>query len=311
MFAKRAAHSRGRRLARTTGLALVAALAVTGVEASAGDASAPAVSASVRKADRHLDYRERIAIRGRLASGTDGRTVQLQYAPAGGAYRTVNQTVTARGGRYAASLRPSRSGSVRAVADGASSTPARLAVKGRISGRSRREVRRGQRALVHGRIRPAVSGRRILIQISDGRGWDTVDRARSRRGGRFTAAFRPERAGRYRVRALFRGDRRNAPSTGRMRGRLAVYRPAGASWYGPGFYGNRTACGRTLGQGTLGVAHKTLPCGTEVTLAYRGRTVTVRVIDRGPFHPNRDYDLTGATKRALGFGSTGTVWATR
>ena len=48
-------------------------------------------------------------------------------------------------------------------------------------------------------------------------------------------------------------------------GKLRVYRWAYASWYGPGLYGNRTACGQTLGYGTLGVAHKSLPCGAKVT----------------------------------------------
>jgi rare lipoprotein A len=93
-------------------------------------------------------------------------------------------------------------------------------------------------------------------------------------------------------------------------GRLNVFRRVFVSWYGPGFYGGRTACGGTLGYATLGVAHKTLPCGTKVTLRYRGRSVRVPVIDRGPYVGGREYDLTGATKRALGFGSTGTVLST-
>src|SRR5262245_38422346 len=41
-------------------------------------------------------------------------------------------------------------------------------------------------------------------------------------------------------------------------------RSAGATWYGPGLYGNGTACGQTLWPGTIGVAHRTLPCGTTV-----------------------------------------------
>jgi rare lipoprotein A len=90
-----------------------------------------------------------------------------------------------------------------------------------------------------------------------------------------------------------------------------VYRPALASWYGPGFYGRHLACGGRLGFSTLGVANKTLPCGTRVTLRYRGRTLRVPVIDRGPFAGNREFDLTAATKRRLRFGSTGVVLSTR
>jgi rare lipoprotein A len=59
------------------------------------------------------------------------------------------------------------------------------------------------------------------------------------------------------------------------------------------------------------VANRWLPCGTRVTFRYRGRTVTTRVIDRGPFHGSRIWDLTYALKRKLGFGSTGVVWSTR
>jgi rare lipoprotein A len=95
--------------------------------------------------------------------------------------------------------------------------------------------------------------------------------------------------------------------------RMTVYafRPAEASYYGPGLYGNGVACGGTLSPGTLGVANKTLPCGSKVTLRYHGKTVTVPVIDRGPYAGNREYDLTAATKAKLGFPSTGTVLTTR
>jgi hypothetical protein len=55
-----------------------------------------------------------------------------------------------------------------------------------------------------------------------------------------------------------------------------------ASWYGPGFYGNRTACGQVYTPEIIGVAHRTLRCGTMLVLEYRGRTMTVPVIDRGP-----------------------------
>ena len=88
---------------------------------------------------------------------------------------------------------------------------------------------------------------------------------------------------------------------------LTSYRLAGASYYGPGLYGNGVACGGTLEPGTLGVANKTLPCGTKVKLRYHGRSITVPVIDRGPYVAGRDYDLTEATKDALGFPGVGYV----
>ncbi|TMC76501.1 MAG: hypothetical protein E6J15_05440 [Chloroflexi bacterium] len=73
-----------------------------------------------------------------------------------------------------------------------------------------------------------------------------------------------------------------------------------ASWYGPGFYGNRTACGQTYTPEIVGVAHRTLRCGTLVVLEYRGRTLTVPVIDRGPYIAGRTLDLSNATRLAMG-----------
>ena len=82
---------------------------------------------------------------------------------------------------------------------------------------------------------------------------------------------------------------------------------AAATWYGPGFYGNRTACGRTLRTTTIGVAHRTLPCGTKVTFAYRGHYLVAPVIDRGPYSGGYTFDLTGAAAQALGFTGSGNL----
>lgn len=71
------------------------------------------------------------------------------------------------------------------------------------------------------------------------------------------------------------------------------------------FDGRRTACGQTFGPKLLGVAHKTLPCGTRVAFRYRGKTVIVRVVDRGPYVAGRQFDLTIATAYALGHVFTG------
>ncbi len=78
-----------------------------------------------------------------------------------------------------------------------------------------------------------------------------------------------------------------------------------ATWYGPGFYGSQTACGTTLKRSTMGVAHRTLPCGTKVTVAYGSEFERVRVIDRGPYANNADWDLTLAASDALGFTPAG------
>jgi hypothetical protein len=82
-------------------------------------------------------------------------------------------------------------------------------------------------------------------------------------------------------------------------------RLAGASWYGPGLWGRSTACGQTLRPTTIGVANKTLPCGTLVKFVYGTHTVTAPVIDRGPYVKGRAFDFTAAAAQALEFQSTG------
>ena len=72
-------------------------------------------------------------------------------------------------------------------------------------------------------------------------------------------------------------------------------------------YGLGLACGGVLGRQQLGVAHKTAPCGTLITFDYAGRSLTVPVIDRGPYIAGREWDLTGATAAALGFPGLGRI----
>src|SRR5262245_38756960 len=74
-----------------------------------------------------------------------------------------------------------------------------------------------------------------------------------------------------------------------------------ATWYGPGFWGKSTACGMTLQPSTLGVANKTLPCGTPVTFNFNGASVAATVIDRGPFRKGYAWDLTKKVAKRLGF----------
>jgi hypothetical protein len=78
-----------------------------------------------------------------------------------------------------------------------------------------------------------------------------------------------------------------------------------ATWYGPTLYGNGVACGGTLTPNTIGVAHKTLPCGTELVIGYNGHWERAKVIDRGPYGTGAQYDLTEALAERLGFISTG------
>ena len=172
-------------------------------------------------------------------------------------------------------------------------------------------VLEGRRVTVTGALsgpgRERLSRRTVVLQAGGRHRWRTLATARTNAKGQYRIHFSPESIGSRLIRVEFAGDAADLPSHRRL-GRLNVYREVGASWYGGG---GTTACGQTLTSATVGVANKTLPCGTIVTLRYGGRTLRVPVIDRGPYVEGREYDLTEATKYALGFGSTGEVWATR
>jgi rare lipoprotein A len=172
----------------------------------------------------------------------------------------------------------------------------------------RLDVRAGQRVYVIGTAQPAVAGLHARLQVLGGRGWRTIDKDRTSAGGRYVLRDRVHRPMSARVRVLIVSA--NA-RLARKVGRLNAYRSSYASWYGPGLYGNHLGCGGRLGTGTVGVAHKTLPCGTKVTLRHGRRSLRVRVIDRGPYVGGREYDLTAATARRLGFRGHGPILTTR
>jgi rare lipoprotein A (peptidoglycan hydrolase) len=87
------------------------------------------------------------------------------------------------------------------------------------------------------------------------------------------------------------------PASSGARGALHL---ALATWFGPGFYGHQTACGQVLVPSLVGVANRTLPCGTLVEVSYAGRRLTVPVVDRGPYGSiGAAWDLTGGAAKAL------------
>jgi rare lipoprotein A (peptidoglycan hydrolase) len=77
-----------------------------------------------------------------------------------------------------------------------------------------------------------------------------------------------------------------------------------ATWFGPGFYGQQTACGQTMSPVIVGVASRTLPCGTLVLVNYKGHRLTVPVIDRGPYANGATWDLTWGAASALTISET-------
>jgi rare lipoprotein A (peptidoglycan hydrolase) len=89
---------------------------------------------------------------------------------------------------------------------------------------------------------------------------------------------------------------------------FSPFRLAGASWYGgTSMWGRTTACGQTLRPSTIGVANKTLPCGTPVKFVWHGHAIVAPVIDRGPYIKGRAWDLTSAAAEALEFEGIGQI----
>jgi hypothetical protein len=152
---------------------------------------------------------------------------------------------------------------------------------------------------------PGAPAPTAALQVRRHGRWATLDRDRLSGSGRFVL--------RRRARAPQSGRARLRLSTGQTRrlGRLNVFRYAEASWYGPGLYGNALGCGGTLYPGRIGVAHKSLPCGTKLTLRHGRHTVRVRVIDRGPYVAGREFDLTAATAQRLHFQGPGAILVSR
>ncbi|HEY1834373.1 MAG TPA: septal ring lytic transglycosylase RlpA family protein [Solirubrobacteraceae bacterium] len=175
---------------------------------------------------------------------------------------------------------------------------------------SRLNVLESHRASVTGTLledhHAGQAGLVVSLQTLGRHGWRTLTSSRTRGHGRFRISLLAHRLGSRVVRLRFKGGVLELGSHRRL-GRLNVYRLAEASWYGGG---GGLACGGELTSSTLGVANKTLPCGTIVTLHYEGHTVRVPVVDRGPYVAGREFDLTEATKHALGFGDLGEVWTT-
>jgi rare lipoprotein A len=252
-------------------------------------------------------------IAGHLEDGTEGESITLQKQRGARWTDVATQPVDANGGvkfnrdnlrrsaRYRLTYTDAAGGSY-------ASETARIAVSARVLMTvSKRHVMRGRRVTLRGTLEPRGRARRIVLQHRVRGRWRVLTRKRVS-GGKFDYRFRPAHRGLERVRAIFRGDAANAGDL--QKGRLKVYERDLATWYGPGFYGNRTACGRRLQRGTLGVAHRTLPCGTNVSLLHRGQTITVSVIDRGPYS-SADWDLTARTARRLRFSGKGRIGVTR
>jgi peptidoglycan lytic transglycosylase len=171
-------------------------------------------------------------------------------------------------------------------------------------------------AFVHKAIRVAgvdrnAAGQTVTLETRQAKQpWVAVASVAVGQDGSFTTTWTPSNYGQFQLRGVLAGASQasGSPSSSAPR-TIVVYKPAIATWYGPGFYGHRTACGKKLTRTLLGVANRRLPCGTEVQVSFKGHTVIAPVVDRGPFAHHAQWDLTAATAKQVGMTVTSTIGA--
>lgn len=234
--------------------------------------------------------------------------IRIQFKALGAkSWQNARRAETGRKGGFSTKVAVKRSGRFRAVSSDGRSTPA---AKVEMKSRTRASIKGkkpkvGEKVKVRGRVLPGGTRRKLTVLVGKKR-----IEAKTRRNGTFSVKWKAKKAGTKTVRVRAGGNK-VATGSGDKAGKVTAFRPAHASYYGPGLYGNGVACGGTLKPSTIGVAHKTLPCGTKITFRYKGKQEKAKVIDRGPYIAGREFDLTEALRNKLGFGGVGTVWVDR
>ena len=320
------------RMARPVHLGVAAAiLAIPAAAVALAAGQADAQSAiQITLAPHRATFGAKVTISGNATAGQAGQRLQLQFAPAGSAaWQTLGSTSARGDGAFRFTTLARRSGLVRVVPAGkapataaarplissAASPPSTggattvsassaqpIAVAARFSvPQQSLTIEGGGRDHLRGKLLPALAGRRVLLLTRAGGGWRTLATARTGRRGGFDLTVPNLGGGQRWLRVAFDGDRVNGPALARA-GSVTVLQSSVASWYNDA---GATACGF---HAVLGVANRTLPCGTRVTISYGSRTVTAVVDDRGPFVGGRDWDLNQNTAGALGFDGVDTVW---
>jgi rare lipoprotein A len=300
------------------------ALALTAKPADTQSAITPA-PLQMRLHDSHVAFGDTVAVTGTAGAANADRRLDLELEPAGNSrWHTIATGRVHRDGSFKLTAAVRTSGQLRVVmtplatvAGGPAVTPppanastastASAAKRITVAASLRKvanqpiAVMGSHRPTITGKLLPGVAGRPVVLIGSHGHGWHRITSARTGRWGGFALKL-PGHVATQSLRVAFAGDPVNA-RTSKPAGRVATFNPYVASWY---YDGGATGCGFHAG---LGVANKSLPCGTHVTFGYGGRTVTAVVDDRGPYVGGRTFDLNQNTAAALGFGGVGTVWA--
>lgn len=309
--------------------ALTIAIPTSALALAQGDSLADS-AAQLTVAPHHIQYGDQVTVSGTTSSADSGKQLVLTYQQPGTQWRPIAYTNVQGDGSFRFVTRLWRSGQLDVAAAGSSTTVATVATTGTaqpaavagINGtplagtapqtvavnaklvvpKAPINVLGGRTVDVRGRLVPGLAGRTVRLDGRGTGGWHTLATARTTASGRYDLRYVAGGLGAQRLRVRFLGDATNGPVAARS-ALLTVYRESGASWYSDG---GGTACGF---HATMGVANKTLPCGTHVTFAYGGHQVTAVVDDRGPFVDGRDWDLNQNTAAALGFGGVDTVWS--
>jgi rare lipoprotein A len=217
----------------------------------------------------------------------------------GGAISSGTSSSSSSSGSSSTTVAPSTTGRVSASGDGISLTTNAAAVL------------RNQLAFT-GTAPRSDAGRTIVIERlgrQTGWQWAQTVTATVASDGTFNAVWRTNHIGRFSVQAQIGQTGSAGAASAAPTLTITVFRSSLATEYGPGFYGHRTACGQRLTRTLVGVANRTLRCGTKVAILYRGQTMVVPVIDHGPYANGADWDLTMATGQALGMTGTSRIGA--
>jgi rare lipoprotein A len=298
-------------------LAMLPAAAMIVITATG--AAAPARQAGIAAGKNTVTYGKKIGLHGTFPGAEHAKVAILYRSAASRSSRVVQHTKTGPHGFYSTHVKPLKSGAYSArlagkkpVSTSAAAQPIdgytgkeRVQVRSRTVSRVANSATYGDTVRVKGKVRPTDAGRRVVVRMAGAK-----ERTHTNGHGRFTVRLPANKLGTHRVTVKSGGSKLASASRDKA-GKVTVYRNALASWYGPGLYGNGVACGGTLTPSTIGVANKTLPCGTKVKFRYHGHSVTAPVIDRGPYSGNREFDLTEATKNKLHFPGVATLQASK
>jgi hypothetical protein len=163
----------------------------------------------------------------------------------------------------------------------------------------------GQKTIASGMLSSADAGEPVSLELESAAGvWEVVATKLVAANGSFAISWRASVVGQFTARVVTGALASSIVSVSTPETPLLVVKSVLATWYGPGLYGNHTACGEKLTKHILGLADRKLPCGTPVTVFYEGHSITVPVIDRGPYSNGATFDLTSATAEALGITET-------